>query len=272
MNKFYFGSHINISYGIDNAIEIKKYNGNLIQIFITNLKSNDIKLIRDKLKENNIKIVVHSSYQHNIGRNWDRYSWWIKSIEQEIEKCYELDALGLVIHFGKQMDLTLEETYNNMYTSLIYIHNKTKKYKNIKILLETSTGQGSEVCFKIEDLAYFFKKFSNSDNKEIRNRFKLCIDTCHIFSAGYDIRSKNSVKLYLETFNELIGIKNIHLIHLNDCKVKLGDFRDRHQNIGKGYIGFVGLKIFFDYFRKLNIPIVLETPNEGYKNEIKLLI
>ena len=158
-----------------------------------------------------------------------------------------------------------------MYTSLIYIHNKTKKYKDVLILLETSTGQGTELCWRMEDLAYFYKKFSKNENKELKDRIKLCVDTCHIFSAGYNIRTKGDVKRYLEAFEELIGIRYIKLIHLNDCKVSIGAQKDRHDNIDKGYIGFTGLKIFFDYFRNLGIPIVLETPDYGYRKEIKLL-
>jgi len=183
-----------------------------------------------------------------------------------------LGALYVVIHIGKQLELSTSEAYDNMYTALLYIHTKTKHYNNIKILLETSTGQGTEMCFKIDDLAYFYKKFSKNINREFRERIKICFDTCHVFAAGYCLKTDVSVKLFLETFEELIGIRHIYLIHLNDCKVDCGEKRDRHQNIGKGYIGYKGLKFFFDYFRKLKVPMVLETPNRGYLTEIKKLI
>lgn len=269
---FYFGAHINVSIGLmEAAMEIKRYGGNLMQIFISDIKDNkkQINEFKNFIKKNNIKVVIHSSYLHNIARDWDKYSFWIKNIELEIKIANEFDAIGVVVHFGKQMNLTKEEAYNNMFTSLIHIHKQTEKYNNVKIILETSTGQGTEMCYKLQDLAYFYRKFKNFP--DIKNRIRLCIDTCHIFSAGYCLKSIDSIKLFINTFEELIGIKYVDLIHLNDCKVQCGEKKDRHESIGKGYIGFIGLKYFFNYFRKLNIPIVLETPRCGYTKEIKLL-
>ena len=275
----YFGAHFESDNLIESAKTIKKASGNLIQLFLTlpdrqltsSRSDEELDNFKKYLIENNMKAVVHSAYIHNMARNWDTYSWWLKNLEIEIEYAHKIGAIGLVLHFGKQLELSIEEAYNNMYSSLIYIHNKTKQYSDVIILLETSTGQGSETCYKIEDLAHFYKKFSKNENKEIRDRFKLCIDTCHIFSAGYNLKTKKDIKSYLETFEELIGLRHVQLIHLNDCKVELGSQKDRHQNIGKGYIGEEGLTAFYQYFKKLGVPIVLETPGDGYKHEIKEL-
>jgi deoxyribonuclease-4 len=275
----YFGAHYDSDNLIESAERIKNAGGNFIQIFLTmpgNTKTlhrttEDLNNFKDYLIKNNMKVVVHSSYTHNIAKNWDTYSWWLKNMELEIKYSHMINAIGLVVHLGKQLDLTIEEVYNNMYTSLLYIHHKTIQYKDVKIFLETSTGQGSETCTRLEDLAYFFKRFSKNENKDIKSRFCLCVDTCHIFAAGYDIRTKKQIKSYLEAFEELIGIRHISLIHLNDSKSKLGEHRDRHNNIGKGYIGIEGLTLFFQYFKKLNVPIILETPDYGYRMEISLL-
>lgn len=275
----YFGAHYDSDNLIESAQRIKDAGGNLIQIFLTlpgntktEEKSNkELSDFKEYLIKNNMKVVVHSSYIHNIARNWDEYSWWLKNLEIEIRYAHMISAIGIVLHFGKQLDLSIEEAYNNMYTSLLYIHNKTLQYKDVLILLETSTGQGSETCYKLEDLSHFFKKFSRNENKEIKERIKICVDSCHIFAAGYNLKTKKDVKVYLEAFEELVGLKHVKLIHLNDCKVDFGGQRDRHDNIGKGYIGLDGLKYFYEYFKKLNVPIVLETPNNGYKMEIKLL-
>ena len=275
----YFGAHFESYNLIESAEKIKLAGGNLIQIFLTlpgdqeTTERTDQELIKFKkyLDQNKMKVVVHSSYMHNLARDWDTYSWWLKNLELEIEYAHKIGAIGVVIHFGKQLELSIEEAYNNMYTSLVFIHNKTIKYKDVLLLLETSTGQGTELCWRMEDLAYFYKKFSKNENKELKDRVKLCVDTCHIFSAGYNLKTKGDIKRYLEAFEELIGLRYIKLIHLNDCKVSIGSQKDRHENIGKGYIGFTGLKIFFDYFKNLNVPIVLETPDYGYRKEIKLL-
>lgn len=267
----YFGSHTKSKNLIKEAKKIKDVGGNLIQILLTKRTQQELEEFKEFIDQNNMKVVIHSSYTHNIALDWDEYSWWLRAIIMEIQSASFLGAMAIVIHFGKSLDITIEETYNNMYTSLIYIHEKTIKYKKVQILLETSSGQGTEACYKLEELAHFYRKLSKSVNNQIKNRFKLCVDTCHIFSAGYDIRNKENIKRYLEAFEEMIGINYIQLIHLNDCKVQIGERKDRHQNIGDGYIGLTGLKEFFKYFKQLNIPIVLETPDNGYKKEIPQL-
>jgi deoxyribonuclease-4 len=270
---FYFGAHLDINHDILSQItQLTKSGGNLIQIMLNDM--NDT-MILNKLKkyshDYNIKIVIHSSYKHNIARDWDSYSWWLKNMELELEYADMINAIGLVVHFGKRKDLSVVEATNNMYSFLAHLHNKTLKYNNVKIILETTAGQGTELCYKLEDLAHFYRKFSSNDNKQLRNRIRLCIDTCHIFSAGYNITNDQSVRKYLEEFNEMIGLKYVSLIHLNDSKVICGSKVDRHENIGKGMIGFDGLKSFFDYFKKIEVPIILETPNNGFIKEINLL-
>jgi len=131
MVKPYFGSHISQEDGlIEGAKRIKSAGGNLLQIFLTIPGSTEVKNrtiveldnFREYLDNNKMKVVVHSSYLHNLSREWDNYSWWIRNIIKEIEYCGRIGAIGLVIHFGKKLDLSIEEAYNNMFTSLIHIH------------------------------------------------------------------------------------------------------------------------------------------------------
>jgi deoxyribonuclease IV len=276
MDKFYFGTHMNYYNNLVGAAKsVQNAGGNLIQIFLTRpnhrVDKSDLEPFTRYLKDNDMRVVVHSSYTHNIAQNWDQHSWWLKNLEIEIKYAHMIGAFGLVLHIGKQMELTREEAFNNMYTSLIYVHNRTKEYSDVKIFLETSAGQGTEMCYRLEELAKFYKKFSKNDNKDLKDRIKLCVDTCHVFVAGYNLKTETDVKLFLEAFDELIGISNIRLIHLNDSVVDVGCQKDRHDNIGVGYIGLEGLRYIFRYFRKLNVPIVLETPFNGYKKEIPLL-
>lgn len=235
--------------------KIQKYGGNFAQ-YMYNERTPHI-------SSSSISIVLHASYNINLSSNWDENSWWIVNIINEINYASEIGAYCIVVHFGKKKELSLATAYNNMYSALLYVCNKTKD-TNVKIALETTSGQGSEMCSKIEDLAYFYKKFNNP-------RIKICIDTCHIFQAGYDIRNKQSIKLYMDTFNELIGINNIILVHLNDSKLDIGCLKDRHANIGKGYIGLSGILEIARFCVKKNIPMILETPNKGYKTEIQLI-
>lgn len=186
---------------------------------------------------------------------------------------HKLNAIGIVIHMGKQLDLSITEAYNNMYTSLLYVHNQTKdKFSSVKIFLETSTGQGSELCYKLEDLAYFYKKILRHKNQSLNDRFRLCLDTCHIFAAGYDLSKESTILLYLEALEELIGIRYVGLIHLNDSKNTQGSHIDRHENIGIGHVGKEGLMIFAKYFKNINVPIILETPDEKLRDDLMMLL
>jgi len=258
------GTHIN------SLIEIKKAydsGATIVQLFAPYDKEENN--YKNELNKYNFKSVIHISYSINISKEWDEYSWWIVQFIKEIEIAHKLNALYVVIHLGKQMKLTKEEAYNNMLTSLLYVHEETKQFSDIKILLETSSGQGSELCFKLNDFSHFFKKISKHSNKEIRNRFGICLDTCHIFAAGYNIKNKEAVTIFLDTFEEMIGIKHIKLVHLNDSKNDIGSLLDRHESINKGYIGIHGLNHIIKFFKKLSVPIILETPNDSYQTEIK---
>lgn len=270
------GAHIDSNYDniIKEAKRIKNYGGNIIQLFVDPLcKDKKTYLELNKfLKEHNMLCVVHASYTINLASSWNEYSSPIKQFIQEIQVAEIIGAIGIVIHLGKQLELTKEVALNNMYTSLMHVHNATKNLK-VKIYLESSTGQGSELCYLIEDFSYFYKKFLNHPREDVKNRFKICIDSCHIFNAGYDLRSKNSIDMYLDTFEELIGIKNIKLIHLNDSKNEIGANVDRHENIGKGYIGEKGLLYFGKYFMNMKIPCILETPDSrSHEKEIKRML
>ncbi len=258
-----FGSHIDSNINnLNNEIKkIKSYGGNLIQFFV-NIKHNNKDY--DFLKKNNIKIVIHASYTINIAQEWNEHSWWLKQFLLEIEMAEHIGAFGIVIHLGKQLKLSSQEGLNNMYTSMLYIYDKIKNLK-IKIFFETSTGQGSEMCYSLEDFAYFFNKFIKIN----QDKFRICLDTCHIFQAGYDISSIDNINLYLKDFERLIGLKYIGLIHLNDSKNKLGSKLDRHENLGYGYIGKENLLYLSNFFMKSNVPIILETPNNKVKDEIE---
>jgi deoxyribonuclease-4 len=249
---------------------------NIIQLFVDPVanaeKKEKYKNINKLLKSNNMDVVVHISYTINCSQNWDYHSWWIKQFISEIDMANLIGAFAVVVHLGKQLDLSLEESYNNMYTSLLYVHNQTKHYDKIKILIETSTGQGSEICYKLEDLAHFYRKLSKHNNESIRNRFGICIDTCHIFAAGYDLRTEKMIELYIDSFNEQIGLEHVGLVHINDAKKELGSRVDRHANIGKGFIGKKGIELFALFFKKLGVPMILETPMDEEITDVTILL
>jgi deoxyribonuclease-4 len=249
-------------------------NGCTIVQFFVNPSIKD-KQVYDELKsflnKKKIKSVVHITYTINCSQMWNEYSWWIQEFIDQIKMASYIGSFACVIHLGKQMDLSMEESINNMYTSLLYVHQQTID-TNVKILLETSTGQGTEIAYKLDDLAYIFRKFSKHKNPVIAKRFGICVDTCHVFSAGYDLRNKESREIFFDNFNELIGLTNIHLVHLNDSLVPCGARVDRHENIGKGYIGKDAIAVLIQVFKKNNLPMVLETPSWHIYDDLRFVL
>jgi len=275
-----YGIHINSDPNIiiDEINEIESYNHKYfkcVQLFVNN--SNKYKDVYNKFKdickEKLINIIVHLSYTINIGQTWDEYSWWITQLILEIELSIDIGAKFVVLHLGKSLDLDINIALNNMFSCLLYISNKLKHKipENFKILLETSSGQGSEMCINLEDLSNFINKLLNNKNNYISNLFGICIDTCHIFNAGYDLNTTTDVIKYIKEFDKLIGIKNIKLIHLNNSKTPLGSKIDRHDNLNTGQIKLEGIKEIIKFAYKLDIPIILETPDDFIDEDIELI-
>ena len=152
-----------------------------------------------------------------------------------------------------------------MLESLTYVIDNMPN--NVKLIIETSSGQGSELCYKLEDLKYFYEMFQ----PKYRKRIGLCIDSCHIFAAGYDLRTSKKVIKFFSYLSKLINLDKILLFHLNDSKKELGSKKDRHEKLGKGYIGLEGITQIIKICYKLNIPIILETPRLNHTPEIKFI-
>lgn len=283
MNKFYYGAHLSIKNSITSAIDkIIEYGGNMIQIFISNPMSTSLKLnytdeqcikIKNKLIETDSNLVIHLPYVINLSKPILKLedAWWIKMIHQQLIISHKMGSIGCVVHVGKHLDLTINEGIENMYNGLVniidfIIINKLNTY----IILETAAGQGTELITtknnSLEDFSNFYNKFTNSQKQHIR----ICVDTCHIFAAGFDITNNNKVKTFFDDFHRLIGIEYLALIHLNDSKSNCGSCVDRHENLGIGKIGIEGLRNFIRYGAYYKIPIILETPS-AFEKEIQLI-
>jgi len=283
----YYGGHMSITNGIVSALsDINELGGNMIQIFIsspmilnTNIDMKKytpkiIEQIKNKCQETNSKIVIHLPYTINLAKPLDISQLETKTIKiiiRQLEISHLIGSIGCVVHVGKYTNQTEIEGLENMYKSFrliidYIINNNLDTY----IILETSAGQGTELLAtknnSLNDLAQFYNKFSSNDKKYI----KLCVDTCHIFAAGYDIRRKEMVKTFFDQWHEAIGLENLALIHLNDSKKICGSCVDRHESLGKGCIGIEGLRHFIRYGIYYKIPIILETPND-YSDEITLI-
>ncbi|AZZ65531.1 deoxyribonuclease IV [Metamycoplasma phocicerebrale] len=207
-------------------------------------------------------IVIHAPYIVNPS-NPSKANFAIEFLVKEIERMNYIGAQYLVLHPGTHTTYTIEEAKKSLIKSLKSIINKTK---NVIITLETMAGNGSNYCNTFEILRDIIKEV-NSD------RVAICLDTCHVWDANYNIKKYDEFKKYLKEnhFLELIKV-----IHLNDSKNDINSRKDRHANINKGYIGLDTLRNFVFDKDFDNIPIILETPYIGnkppYKEEIALLL
>ena len=267
---YYYGSHVSFGSDIISGInEIIKYKGNIIQIFLSDPVTKDkIKISDDVLnatkhysKENNIKIVIHAPYTINFAREFNKRSKSIRCLLDYLKASDKLDALGIVIHTGKFLDMNRNNAIENMYKNIKYVLDNS----NAKILLETPCGQGTELGSKLEEFRIIYNQFSEDDKKRLR----ICVDTCHVFASGYDLTTPNKVKEFIKLFDLLIGWKYVDLIHLNDSKTVLNSHLDRHECLDRGHIGLKGLSVFIKFVHKIKIPIILETG--CYQDEILII-
>ena len=221
------------------------------------------KFAQKKMQENNIdinNIVIHAPYIINLA-NETNMAFNIKFLQEEINRATSLNINKIVLHPGSHIGKGTINGLNNIISSLNQID-----FKNVKILLETMAGKGTECGISINELKTIINGIKNKE------KIGICLDTCHLNDSGINISKFDE---YLEEFDKEIGINKIGCIHINDSKNQINSHKDRHENIGFGTIGFDNL-IKVIYNKKLeNIPKILETPyinkKPPYKEEIEMI-
>lgn len=217
------------------------------------------------LKKEDVIPVIHTAYTLNFCKEFDQNSRWIKVLIDELKLAGKIHALGCVLHFGKYTTLPKNLGIHNMVTSLISVLKQTPKLKS-KIILETPSGEGTEICFNLDDMSEFYHAIP----RRYRKRIGFCVDTCHIFSGGVDLRDPQETAKYFKKFDQLIGLKNLLMVHFNDSATKFNSHIDRHASIGRGHIGKKRLKYVFKNLHKYQIPAILET--DDIDHDIKILV
>jgi len=220
------------------------------------------------MKENGIPMehmIVHAPYIINLANSVkpEVAELAVEFLEKEIERTHEIGARYLVLHPGSFTTTDLETGISTIISQL----NKVSYcYDDVTICLETMAGKGSEAGFRFEHLAEILEKLNHPE------QYGVCFDTCHTNDAGYDLRAFDDV---LDEFDRIIGLKKLHVVHLNDSKNSRGARKDRHENIGLGTLGFDLLHQIACCPRLSNIPKILETPyinkKPPYKYEIEML-
>jgi len=270
------GAHTSIAKGVFNAIyEANKIGANCLQMFTANqrqwrakpISKEDAKKFINAKKENNIKKVVsHNSYLINLGSpKKESLELSRKTFLEEIKRCHALEIDYLVFHPGAALTSTKEECLDTISESILSYESEVKKGKT-KLLLETTAGQGSNVGYKFEQIDYIIKKVKH------KIPIGVCLDTCHIFAAGYDIRTKKDFDKTFDKFDKVIGLKFLNAFHVNDSKTEFESRKDRHESLGKGKIGIDTFKFLMKDKRFQNIVKILETPVDTlWPDEIKIL-
>ncbi|NPA27829.1 MAG: deoxyribonuclease IV [Epsilonproteobacteria bacterium] len=291
MAKF-IGAHVSASGGVENApLNASKIGAGAFALFTKNqrqwkakpLSSKSIDKFKSNLEESKISpnhILPHDSYLINLGSP-DKEKL-LKSREafiDELKRCQELGLKMLNFHPGSHLqkfskrdsnyEKLIEEAEKKALDTIaesINLAIEATKDSDVVLVIENTAGQGSNLGYKFEHLAYLIQKTENKD------RIGVCIDTCHMFAAGYDIRTKEAYKKSWEEFDRVIGFKYLKGMHINDSKAKLGSRVDRHHNLGYGEIGIEFFKMLMRDKRFDNIPLILETIDDSlWEEEIKML-
>ena len=260
------GAHMSIAGGYYKAIEAAHGLGmSTCQLFTKNnnqwnakpLSSQDLADFKKCLQQTGItQPVAHDSYLINLASPVDEL--WRKSTDafkHELERAEALELIGVVMHPGAYVTSTPEDGLKRIVSALDEIHSATAGY-NTLTLLETTAGQGSTLGAKFEELAWII------DHAAHPERLGVCVDTCHIFAAGYPLIEAADFKATFAEFDRLIGIDRIKAFHLNDSLKPLGSRVDRHAHIGRGHLGLEPFRHLLNDKRFAQVPMYLET-NKG---------
>jgi deoxyribonuclease-4 len=272
INLFTIGAHLSASKGYEHMLdEARSINANTFQFFTRNprggkakeLDKNDISRFLDKKGDDFGVILAHAPYTLNACSADEKIREFahitmeddIRRLEETPHSLYNFHPGS---HVGQGVDVGIEQI-SSLLNDIVYPEMTTT------ILLETMAGKGSEIGRSFEELRRII------DKVELNEKIGVCLDTCHVYDAGYDI--VGNLDGVLEEFDEIVGLSRLKAIHLNDSKNPFASHKDRHEKIGEGSLGIEAIKRIINHPALAALPFFLETPNEidGYAKEISLL-
>ena len=223
----------------------------------------DVKKYQARLKNSSIQLVVaHASYLINLGsKNQETVQKSAAALTIELKRCDQLSIPFLILHPGTQGNDSEQQSLEQIAK---YINESIAATENVTLLLETMAGQGTTVGSSFEQLAAIISLINN------KNRIGVCLDTCHIFAAGYRFQTQEEYNAMWQRLDQVIGKKYVQVIHMNDSKREQGSRVDRHEHIGAGKIGLQAFSLFMQDETIRLIPKILETPAEnGIQDDIR---
>lgn len=264
LNNQLLGAHTSTQGGVSKAVDLaEKLGFTAMQIFSKNnnrweskpLEENEIISFKEKLARSNIKfVVVHDSYLINLcSSNEELLKKSRTAFIDELMRCKQLGIEYLNFHPGAYGVLTEEDGLKLVAESLNTAHAKTPAI-NVSSMIELTAGQGTSLGYKFEHVKKIIELVEDKD------RISVCIDTAHIFAAGYNIKDAKEYKKVIKEFDDIIGLERLKCIHINDSKKALGSRVDRHEHIGQGFIGLEGFTNIMNDKKIAHVPKILETP------------
>lgn len=271
-----FGAHESIAGGVANAIERgKKATCDTIQVFnksnnqwrAAKLKPDDVDRYFKLQEELRVSVATsHSSYLINIASpDSALHEKSYKSLKEEMERCNTLKIPNLVLHPGSHVGSGEEAGLDKVAEATNRLFDELKD-NQCRLLYEATAGQGSNLGYRFEHLAYLIDKVEDKDH------IGVCLDTCHIFAAGYAITDPKDYRKTMKQFDDIVGRDKLHIFHINDSKQPFESKRDRHEHIGQGHIGIEAFRNIVNDKKLAKVPLILETPKgEDLKEDIENL-
>lgn len=288
----FVGAHVSASGGVENApLNAMKIGAKAFALFTKNqrqwvakpLTEDSIKAFKDNLAKSGIlpkHVLPHDSYLINLGHpEADKLEKSRASFIEELKRCEQLGLDKLNFHPGSHLvkipkrDPQYEEKLMeaelqclDVIAESMNLAIEATKGSNVKLVIENTAGQGSNLGYRFEHLAHLIEKV------EDKSRVGVCLDTCHTFTAGYDLRTREAYEETMDAFGRIVGFEYLSGMHINDSKPPLGSRVDRHQSLGLGEIGWDAFRFIMNDPRMDDIPLVLETINEEiWAEEIEAL-
>ncbi|MHA1754641.1 MAG: deoxyribonuclease IV [Candidatus Odinarchaeia archaeon] len=256
------GYHVSIRDSLDKSVDRAVELGcTTFQIFTTNprswfsknIKKEESQLFIQKRRQQNFNVVFsHMPYLPNLASpKIEVYRQSIAALISELRRCEILKIPYVVTHPGSHLGVGVQEGLNNIIKALNLALNEVQN--SVKILLENTAGGGGNIGGSFKELRKILLNITQ------KHRIGVCLDTCHAFAAGYDLKTPTGIKKTIKEIDKLIGLENLKLIHLNDSVGEKGSKLDRHEHIGLGKIGIKGFKNLLSTIT-LDYPVILETP------------
>jgi len=265
-----FGAHLSIAGGVDCAVgRAREIGAECLQLFVKPpqqwrfqpLGEEAVERFRTEARAANlVPLVAHASYLLNLASPDEAlYEKSKRTLLREWDRSGRLGLDYLVLHPGAHVGSGERAGLARIGRALDCLHRKRPDCKT-QILLETTAGAGTQLCGRLEHLQHLLETCEAGD------RMGACIDTCHLFVAGYDLRTQAAVEETVGRIDETIGLERVRVVHVNDAKGDLGSRRDRHEHIGRGRIGREGFRLLVNHAALSELPFILETPKRDARS------